>query len=150
MKTTAVVLLRNDLTIADPLQASDLAPLAQETTLQSVYDKLTSILISVQEGTRKITAVQRLTVDLTSGHGTAEGLQGLIPTDLVIINKITVVDAPVGAAVSLFIGGSGDQWAVPVKTGDVFDGLEMYTSLQVPFSNTAAPGASLVLLVQGW
>lgn len=149
MKTTAVVLLRHDLTIADPLQASDLAPLAQEATLQRLDDTAQAILADLSRRWSKV--IQRVTADLNVAHGTGGGLQGLIPINVPYIHKVTVVDAPLAGAVSLFFGNTfGDTWAVPVKTGDVFDGLYIESLLQLPFSNAAAPGASLVLMVQGW
>lgn len=158
MKAQPVLILKPNGDVAVPIEASDLgllakdasmALLAKDTSLQTLdadFYNLTDLL-----NKRWSKVLQQVTADLTAGHGTGMGVQGLIPVNVPIIHKITVIDAPVAGAVSLFFSGLfGDAWAVPVKTGDVFEGFAFDSNMQLPFSNTAAPGSTLKLLVQGW
>ena len=139
-------------------QAADLLPLAKEATLADLGTRLMdlqnwviSLGTAISEYVRPCSLSQIITADLSVAHGNGAGLHGLIPTDVYQVKRITVIAAPPAGAVSLFLGPVvGDSWAVPAKTGDIFDDLFFGSQLNVEYSNTAAPGASLVLLVQGW
>ena len=139
MQIQPVLLLGPDGEAVAPLQSSDLAPLATESTLATLSTDLAALRLEVQALPKRNTKAHQVTLSLGDAVSNLPVALGLLSK----VHAVTIKNLIGSATVKL---GSVAESEITLAQGEVRDGLEVDSLL---ISSVGGAGWSLTLEIHG-